>query len=303
MDREVKLIILYGGGSGKILGLSRGRFTCGYREYATKFGLIVYMCKGKQNTPWERFVPRVKHVVDLCNSHPNAIVWAVKFVDSSEPRAEVLRNISNFKLYYSCCSNNTFSKLADISLVDTEHRRRNKRQRVWIKGKDPDFWLPSKNKEFDYLLMGRRNDKNQTFFLQHLNRIQEQRSVLWIGGRKFLGKVKSKHHIEYTDTGGADFVRTQIPRARVGVIFSQLKVEGFPQSFLEMTMCGVPVVYGGPRNKGYFFSDNLVFVKKKALLLQSAEQLLKSHDSKKCRDTAIKHYSLDKSFSLLESFR
>ena len=68
-------------------------------------------------------------------------------------------------------------------------------------------------------------------------------------------------------------------------IGQQLKVEGFPQSFLEMTMCGVPVAYGGPKNSGYFFPENAVLVNKKASLLQSAEHLLKHHNAKKCSNT------------------
>ena len=294
------LIILYGDISNKTNWKQQrmidGGATCGYREYARNFGHIIYLTPQNVKLDWEHSIPNSREVVSFIKKHPDAIVWSVKY--SPRKDSEILSKISNKKFYYSCNSKNRFNKFCDLSLVDTEDRLKGNRSIVWFKGKDPEYWKPiSENKEFDYLLIGTRADKNEFYFLKQLNKIKEKRRILWIGGEKHKQRVSTNHDITYTDFVGQDAVRDNISKCKVGVLFTELQIEGFPQSFLEMTMCGVPVVYNknGPKNKFYFHKGNCLLTDKPNLITL-AEKLLKSYNPELCRRVAIENYSIEKSY-------
>jgi len=294
------LIILYGQMSDqfnwKQQRMINGGCTCGYREYAKNFGHIVYLSPQKVKLPWEHSITDSNKVIAFIKKYPKSVVWSVKH-DSRKDR-EILAKIDNKKLYYSCNSKNRYNKFCDVSLVDTEDRL-GKNAKVWFKGKDPNYWLPGTNKEFDYLLMGRRGDKNEVYFINRLREVKEKRRVLWIGGEAHRHRIKAtKHDVIFTDFSGQNAVRTLIPKAKVGILFTELSVEGFPQSYLEMTMCGIPVVYNkkAPGNKFYFHKHTCIMCSKQDII-QSAEFLLQAGVSDKCREEAIKHYSLKKSYN------
>jgi len=294
------LIILYGDITNKNVWKHQrmidGGATCGYREYARNFGHIIYMSPQRVKQRWEHVMMEPKNVIKFINKHPNAIVWSVKHSPNKDQK--ILSKIPNKKLYYSCNSNNMYNKYCDVSLVDTSQRVK-KNAQVWFKGKDPNYWRPlhDKHKEFSYVLLGRRGDKNEIFFLNQLNSIKKPRTVLWIGGKKHEHKIRCNHRVTCTEFVGQDQVRDLIPLAKIGVLFTELQVEGFPQSFLEMTMCGVPVVYNinGPINDFYFHKDNCI-LSHKGKIVKNAEDLLEFRNQHKCRLTAIKHYSLDRSY-------
>lgn len=294
------LIILYGNigdkSNWKIQLMIEKKSTCGYREYAKKFGHIIYMQPQKIKLPWEHVILKPQNVIKFINEHRKSIVWSVK--NSVKKDQLILSKIKNKKLYYSCNSKNRYNNNCNISLVDTPERLGGN-AKVWFKGKDPDYWKPLSEEEkiYDYLLIGQRADKNELYFFERLNEIKEKRKVLWIGGEKHRKRIKSKHEIICTSFIGQDEVRDLIPKAKVGILFTELKIEGFPQSFLEMTMCGLPVVYNikGPKNEFYFHKHNCILSPKKKII-KSAEILLKNRDQIKCRETAIKNYSLEKSY-------
>ncbi|MFW9871692.1 MAG: glycosyltransferase [Candidatus Thorarchaeota archaeon] len=293
------LIILYGdrskGRSGKQQMMINGRATCGYREYARNFGHIIYLCPQNVRESWEHSIIKPKNVLKFISNHPNSIIWSVKY--SKWKDVNILSKIKNKKLYYSCNSKNMYNNYCNVSLVDTEKRVKGN-AKVWFKGKDPDYWKPlGQKKDFDYLLIGKRGDKNEVFFLNKLNAIKDKRRILWIGGKKHQNKIRSNHEVVCTNFVGQDEVRDLIPRAKVGILFTELRIEGFPQAFLEMTMCGVPVVYNkrGPKNNYYFNKYNSSLCLKKNLVLAS-EKLLHNHDSVRCREEAIKKYSIQKSY-------
>jgi len=304
-EKKEQLILLYGYISNehnaKTQALIDGDLTCGYREYAKNAGSIIYMAPQERlKEPWELCLTKPSDIIDYCNARPDAVVWSIKY---SPAKNEILQNINNFKIHYACQAKNMIHPHCDVSLVDTPKRVKGPRCRLHVKGKDPEFWKPSgEKKKYDYLLMGRRDDKNQSYFVKELNRIKSPRSILWIGGKKFAKKVKSRHHVEYTHVYGPDMVASMISLARVGILFSQIRTEGFPQTFLEMTMCGVPVVYGGPMNPHYFFEENSRRPKK-SRLIGTAEELLESADAEACRKCAIENYSIQKSIDRLLSFR
>ncbi len=297
----MQLIVLYGAvndkaRSGKYQSMIDGRVTCGYRSYAEKFGSIVYFNGLKVTKEWEYSIPKPAGVLKFIAKHPKAVVWSVK--NDPDKDREILRHVKNKKLYYSCTNVNMYNKYCDVSLVDTKQRVKGN-GKVWFKGKDENFWKPvNKYDEFDYLLIGKRADKNELYFLKMLNKIKAPRRVLWVGGAKHAGKVSSVHKVVYTDFSGPESVRDNISRAKVGVLFTEHKREGFPQTFLEMTMCGVPVIYSdvGPSNKRYLGKHNCRIVHKKGLVV-GAEKLLKDRDHDKCRQESIDRYSLSKSFN------
>ena len=303
--KKPELIILYGDFSKdknvKQQRMIDERATCGYREYARNFGHIIYLCPQDVKHPWERVIIRPENVIKFISKYPEAVVWSVKH--SPRKDQKVLSKIKNKKLYYSCNSKNMYNTSCNVSLVDTRKRIK-KNAKLWFKGKDPNYWLPlsEQDKEYDYLLIGQRADKNEIHFLRKLNEIKEKRRILWIGGKKHGKRIKSTHEVVCTNFVSQDEVRQLIPKARVGVLFTELKVEGFPQTFLEMTMCGVPVVYNerGPRNKFYFHKDNCNLCLK-ADMIESAEKLLENRDPIKCRETAIEYYSLEKSYQRMVS--
>lgn len=298
------LIILYGDFSNKMNSKQQrmidGGCTCGYREYAKNYGCIIYLALQNVKQSWEHSITDPKEVVKFISRYPDAIVWSIKH--SPKKDKEVLSKIKNKKLYYSCNSNNMYNPYCNVSLVDTE-KRINKNAKLWFKGKDPNFWKSNnQTKEFDYLLIGRRADKNELYFLKRLNEVKEKRRILWIGGTKHKNKIACNHSVICTDFIGQVETRDNIARAKIGILFTELKVEGFPQSFLEMTMCGVPVVYNidGPRNDFYFYKYNHILCSKKDII-RTAERLLKTRDSKKCRKVAIENYSLDKSYEWIKN--
>lgn len=293
------LIILYGSISNKKNQKQQlmidGGCTCGYREYAKKYGHIIYLSKQDVKYKWEHSITDPKKVIDFLSKYPDAVVWSVKHDIKKD--VEILSKIKNKKLYYSCNSKNMYDLNCDVSLVDTENRI-NKNAKLWFKGKDPAFWKPDdKEKEFDYLLIGRRADKNELYFLEELNKIKEKRRVLWIGGKRHQSRIICNHDVVCTDFLGQVETRNNIIRAKVGILYTELKIEGFPQSFIEMTMCGLPVVYNknGPRNNFYFHEYNHTFCSKENII-NTSEKLLKSVDTDKCRKVAMKNYNLEKSY-------
>jgi hypothetical protein len=295
-----KLILLYGALTKKRNEkyqklMIEGGSVCGYRSYAERFGNIIYLSDQKVYKDWEFSMTNPQKVINFINKSPDAMVWAVK----NDPNRDVkiLRHIKNKKVYYSCCANNLYNKYCDVSLVDSKSRM-GKNSKIWFKGKDKDFWKPVGNyDEFDYLLMGKRADKNELLFIKKLNKIKEKRRVLWIGGMRHKDKIDSIHDVVCTPFSGGDFVRDNISRAKVGILFTEHKAEGFPQSFLEMTMCGLPVVYNkdAPNNKYYLKNDNCVLTDRKNLI-KNSEWLLKNVDHNRCRSCAIDNYSLDASY-------
>jgi hypothetical protein len=302
MDKKrPELIILYGDYSKdsniKSQRLINGLATCGYREYARKFGHIIYLSPQRIKFRWEHSIYNPEDVLKFINERTDSVVWSVKVSDFKDHN--ILSKIKNKKIYYSCCSYNRYNHYCDISLVDTEDRLKGVPNGVvWFKGKDPEYWKSSLDgKEFDYILVGGRGDKNEIYFIHSLNKISELRSILWVGGSKFRDKINSKHYVVLTDFSSQDIVRNYLGKAKVGILFTELKAEGFPQTFLEMTMCGVPVVYNknAPINKQCFHSHNHIFTTKENLI-ESAETLLKNYNSELCRKEAIENYSIEKSY-------
>lgn len=300
-----KLILLYGAQGSvpnkKIQGHLDGKRTCGYREYARCGGYIIYMSPQSNATQsWEKTFPMGKGVADFCNSFPDAVVWSVKY----EPgKATILREVENFKIYYSCNARNSVDKYCDVGLVDTPERISHPKHRLHLKGKDPDFWKPlPSQKPFDYLMMGVKSNKNQHYFLKRLQwDVKSPRKVLWIGGDKGISQ-HGIHELHCTGPIGPQKISALIPAAKVGFVYSEIPAEGFPQSFLEMTMCGVPVVYGGPMNPRYFFPENSVVCKKKEVAV-AAEHLRDTLNVEACRQVAEREYSIYKSIDYLVSLR
>ena len=83
----------------------------------------------------------------------------------------ILSKIQNKKVYYSCNSKNRYNSFCDVSLVDTQGRLKGvPNGHVWFKGKNPDYWYPSTKKEYDYILVGGRGDKNELYFLNGIEK-------------------------------------------------------------------------------------------------------------------------------------
>jgi len=300
---DPKLIILYGDVGPtpwkKAQNLIDGQMTCGYREYARRFGCIVYMNPQRVYQEWESCITTAKGVIHFVEQYPEAVVWAVKHAPTRDET--ILKHIPNRKLYYSCCNQNMYNAYCDVSLVDSAKRLK-KNAKLFFKGKDEEFWHPTGAKKvYDYLLIGLRGDKNEAFFLNKLNQVKGKRTILWIGGGEAKKKIRTKHSVVMTPRIRPSEVRDLISTAKVGVIFTELG-EGFPQSFLEMTICGVPVVYHekAPRNDIYCRPENSVLANR-TNLVEKAEELLGDYNAERCREVAIEHYSLKKSFEHLRS--
>lgn len=298
-----KLILLYGALTGehnaKYQGMIDGKFTCGYRSYAEAFGEIIYLSPQTVRLPWEKSIYKSKRLIEYLNSQPDALVWAVKH-DPNRDR-KVLRHVKNKKVYYSCNAKNSLNKSCHISLIDTKSRITSPHMRVWFKGKDPNFWKPeSVEKEYDYLLVGKRADKNEIHFLNRLDfEIQNKRKILWIGGEKHSNKVNLKNHfVKFTHFCSPEEVVKSMSKAKVGILYTSHPMEGFPQTFLEMTMMGIPVLYHhrAPRNHVYIKEGVNCLISNSNGLITNAEKLLSSHDSTLCREYAIENYSLEKSY-------
>lgn len=302
-----RLIILYGNASkdrsSKVQQLVDGKLTCGYRDYAQHYGCIAYLVPVNNiKKSWEYVFPEGRGIVEFCRNYPDAIVWSVKLGNSL--KNSILDQIKNRKLYYSCCSRNIVNNCCHISLVDTVDRlpKSSSNVRLWIKGKDPEFWKPvSEQKIYDYVVVGRpKPSKNQKLFVKQLAReCPHTRTVLWIGGgegRKLIGN----HQLVSTPLLPPNRVRDLMCLARVGVLFTQYEDEGFPQSLLELTMCGVPVIYStdGPYNSAYFSPHSAIRTTKRNLI-KDAENMLKLADPVTCRSYAINNYTLLSSFEML----
>jgi glycosyltransferase involved in cell wall biosynthesis len=299
-----KMILLYGKMSkehnDKQQRMIDGGCTCGYRPYAEHYGDIIYLCPQEVRHPWEHSMTNPKDVIAFIRQRPDAVVWSIKHDPQKDKH--ILQHIDNRKLYYSCNAYNCYNLFCDVSLVDSEARM-GKNSRLHLKGKNPDYWKPQCEKEYDYLLMGRRADKNELYFLERLNEVNEPRRILWIGGEGHKDKIKCKHEVVCTGFTGPDEVSKDISKARVGILFTEHPAEGFPQSLLEMSMCGVPVVYNAnaPRNDQYFGDENTILITYKKNLIKGAEQLLANHDAEACRQFAIDNFSLQKSHERLTS--
>jgi len=302
------LIILYGKYSPKEYSskhqmLIDEKSVCGYRDYAEQFGHIIYMTPQKVRKPWEHCFSE-KGILDFISKYPDAIVWSVKHDPAKD---EILKKIKNKKVYYSCCAKNPYNSYCNISLVDTKERIQQNAV-LYVKGKDPKFWASSYDtrKEFDYLLIGKRCDKNEVYFLHELDKVGKTRKVLWIGGEQHKSKINVNNvEVEYTPFLNKESVRDNILRARIGILFTELEVEGFPQSYLEMTMCGLPVVYNlkAPYNKYYFLDPSCSVRTDKKHLIEAAEFLKRKYDKSMIyytRLSAAKNYSLDVSYERIK---
>ncbi len=292
------LIILYGKFSNKLhekqQRMVEGKSTCMYREFGRRFGKIIYLAKQECTQKWDKSITNPIKLFEYLKLYPDSIIWSVKHDPEKD---KILRLLPNKKVYYSCCTYNMYNPFCDISLVDTTDRIRDNAH-LWVKGKDPDFWYPvRKVKLADYLFIGKRGDKNEIWFINQLTKeVRQQRTVLWIGGEKHASKIKKTHHkIICTPFKPMPEVRDLICTAKVGVILSEIPAEGFPQTFLEMTMVGVPVVYMGPYNKTY--SKNCYHKNGKDNVVEVAEEML-IHPKVYCnpRQYATENYSLEKSY-------
>lgn len=275
-----------------------GGSTCMYRELASKYGEIIYLAPQDVCGEYDRVITDDTELFHYLDDLPSdVIVWSVK---CDEYKDIVLRLLINKKrlIYYSCCSNNMYNDNCDHSLVDLPERVK-KNALLWVKGKDPEYWLPSKNKVYDFLLVNPRGDKNEEFFLREMQRSKKEYSILWIGGEKFKDRVRSKHEITYTPFLSKNEVRKHIPICKVGVILSEHPAEGFPQVFLEMTMCGVPVVYLYRGTPNRVYADNFIGIVEKKIVVEVAENVLGKWSvelSNEVRLYAIKNYSLEKCY-------
>ena len=94
------LIILYGEISNKSKWKHQrmidGGATCGYREYARKFGHIVYVTPQKVKLPWEHSIIEPKNILKFISKYPDAVIWSVKTGKRKE--SEVLSKIKNKKV-------------------------------------------------------------------------------------------------------------------------------------------------------------------------------------------------------------
>ena len=297
---DPKLIILYGRFGDKLhekqQAMIEGRSNCGYLEYSKKYGFHVYLTPQIITEPHTLTITSPAFVKMFIDRYPSAIIWSVKH---DEKKDQLLQVIPNKKIYYSCCSYNMYNPYCDFSLVDTKKRLESvgKNAAIHVKGKDPDYWYPEGGRVYDYVLFGKRGDKNEAFFIKKLTReVPERRSILWIGGEKHRKSIPDTHHgVFLTPFLGKDAVRDHMRRGKVGVILSDIPAEGFPQTFLEMTMLGLPVVYMGPKNHVYMGTDNGLYVNKNTCA-EGAELLLRNRDHVRCRAFAVNNYSLDKSF-------
>lgn len=307
MRRE--LVILYGDVSAtapaKTLSLIRGELTCGYRDYARRFGTIVYPFPMRPLFAYEHSAPDQVAFASFIASKPDAVLWVVK---TGGPRRDAwIRAADRRKLYYSCGASDLVYESCDFSLVGTEKRARvHPSCRVWVKGKDADFWQ-SRGEEriYDYVLLGRdKPGKNQKLFLQHLrDELKTSRRVVWVGGsrsREAYAERWGTHEVEFLPMLSPDRVRCYLSSSRVGILFTKYKNEGFPQSFLEMAMCGTPVVYSahGPHQASYFH-DSLAAITDERGLIMVAEALRERADAASCRTEAVRRFELEVSYQCL----
>lgn len=305
-----RLIILYGPFGDKpdekYQKLIDGKMVCGYREYAEEFGEIIYLKKGLKTTKsWEHVIANPNDVITYCNSQKDCIVWSVKH---DEIKSSILAKIMHPTLYYSCNNQNMYCENADISLVDTNERaNQNKFAKLWFKGKNPTKWAPSVNKIYDFVLVGARNDKHESEIVNLLASVPNiSYKILWIGGEYHRDKVthSSPHIIRLTPMLTVKEMHQLLPEAKLGILFTEHPTEGFPQSILEMTMCGIPTIYNmnAPINFHYFnpfilLAKNINHAIRVAIDMQRHYNVVMAEH---CRNRAIEHYSLEKSYTHME---
>lgn len=300
----MKLIILYGvlskKKSEKNQNLIEGRCSCMYREYAEKYGCIVYLQPQEVKKPWEYSIFDADNCVSFLSKYPDAIVWSVKH---DESKRKILDKIKNRTIYYSCNNKNSICDYVDYSLVDTPEREQGNGV-LWTKGKNSDFWKPlNLKKQYDYCIVGRRADKNEHYILETLSKGVSKRRVLWIGGAAHRRDLSGKVEVDYTSFVGPDKVVKYMNLCKVGVLFSTHPTEGYPQSHLEMSLCGLPVIYHGPKNITYHGKNNVYYVEREDLF-SSMEAVLNvwSEDlSMKCVCDAVERYSIEVSWGKIKS--
>jgi hypothetical protein len=271
-----------------------------YREYAKKYGEIIYLQPQTCYQDWEMSICNSDHLLEYLSAHPDSIVWSVKYDPEKD---KVLGRISNKKVYYSCCNYNRYNDFCDISLVDLPERVQ-KNAVLWVKGKDPEYWLPNESKWSDILLIGHRGDKNELWFLNKMRESKGVYDITWIGGKANKQLINTKHRVMYTPFLTMDKVRKTIPGSKIGVILSEHPAEGFPQSFLEMTMCGLPVVYLCKEFQHVPYYRNMYNISNKDNVVEVVESILAKYDNTIAditRLSAIENYSLETSYeSILE---
>ncbi len=301
-----KLILLYGrfqkGTNWKQQRMISEGCTCMYRNYAEKFGEIIYLAPQECAKPWEKSIPDKDQLIKYLNKQPNAIIWSIKFDPMKD---EVLKLLDNKKVYYSCCSYYMYNKYCDISLVDLPERV-SRNGVLWVKGKDPDYWQPNKRKLFDFLIVGPRGDKNELFFLNEMQKTKREYSIQWIGGEAYKNRIQSKHEVLYTPFLTMGQMKETIPHSKIGVILSEHPAEGFPQTFLEMTMCGLAVLYLTKETFHPIYIENCWPILNKNLIAEQAEGLIEFINQTNpvytkdiygtTRKYAIENYSLEKSY-------
>ena len=291
------LIILYGKfgekHNEKQQRMIDGECVCGYRDYARHFGEIIYMCPQNVDDKFSKVITSKDDLVKYLKTKPESLVWSVKHDPQKD---DVLRQIYNKKVYYSCCNRDMINLNCDVSLVDTEDRISHN-AKLWVKGKDKKYWVYHYKKHYDYVLCGRRNDKNESWFINQLTKeVKEKRRIVWVGGKRWAYLIDKSHHdINLLDFSSPYTVKKIFGMSKVGALLSEHPSEGFPQTFLEMTMCGLPVVYMGPKQNIYI--KNCCYLKDKSTAIYNAEFLLKENPSwYDIRQYAIENYSLEKSY-------
>jgi len=307
------LVILYGKFSNKFNEKQQkmidGNSVCGYRPYAKEFGEIIYLSKQNISESWEKWITKKDFLIDYLRmkkkKNPDMVIWSIKH---DVKKDEVLAEFDN-TVYYSCCAYHTNNKAAKISLVDTVERKKSPNQKLWVKGKDPIFWVPDYKfrKEYDFLLIGRRGDKNELFFIDKMK--NKKVKILWIGGQKFSSQIKKiiiNKPIQVVTTKflGLDEIVKEINKAKIGIILSEIPAEGFPQTFLEMNMCGLPVIMLEKFKIQKCYKQNCLTIYDKNDIMKKAEEfiLIYNKNGKHLMVCTIRAHAKD-DYSLKKSYK